>query len=200
MSRRRSSPASTCGGGAPAAAAPLLRVAFLHPDLGLGGAERLVVDAAAGLCRLGHGVEVFTSHYEPARSFAETRSGAFPVHVHGDWLPRAVLGRLHILCALLRMLWLALRVALRAGAFDVLIVDQVSACVPLLKLLCPRAKVLFYCASWRARARAAARGGQQPRNQPLTPLTPLTSPRRPLPRPAAGAARLAPAGAVPRAL
>ena len=143
MSRRRSSPASTRGG-APAAAAPLLRVAFLHPDLGLGGAERLVVDAAAGLCRLGHGVEVFTSHYEPARSFAETRSGAFPVHVHGDWLPRAVLGRLHILCALLRMLWLALRVALR-GRFDVLVVDQVSACVPLLKLLCPSARVLFYC-------------------------------------------------------
>ena len=132
----------------PAAAppAPLLRIGFLHPDLGLGGAERLVVDAAAGLRGLGHGVVVFTSHYEPSRSFAETRSGAFPVRVYGDWLPRAVLGRLHILCALLRMLWLALCVALRGGAFDVLIVDQVSACVPLLKLLCPRAKVLFYCA------------------------------------------------------
>ena len=30
----------------------MLRVAFLHPDLGLGGAERLVVDAAAGLAKL----------------------------------------------------------------------------------------------------------------------------------------------------
>jgi hypothetical protein len=29
-----------------------LRVAFLHPDLGLGGAERLVVDAASGLSKL----------------------------------------------------------------------------------------------------------------------------------------------------
>ena len=204
MSRRRSSsPAGTRG--APAAATPLLRVAFLHPDLGLGGAERLVVDAAAGLRRLGHGVEVFTSHYEPARSFAETRSGAFPVHVHGDWLPRAVLGRLHILCALLRMLWLALRVALRAGAFDVLIVDQVSACVPLLKLLCPRAKVLFYCASWRARARpcrARQPGAGTPLGAPphATSRHACATPRRPLPRPAAGAARLAPAGAVPRAL
>ena len=27
-----------------------LRIAFLHPDLGLGGAERLVVDAAVALC------------------------------------------------------------------------------------------------------------------------------------------------------
>jgi alpha-1,3/alpha-1,6-mannosyltransferase len=31
---------------------PPMRVAFLHPDLGLGGAERLVVDAAAGLAAL----------------------------------------------------------------------------------------------------------------------------------------------------
>lgn len=29
-----------------------LRIAFLHPDLGLGGAERLVVDAASGLSKL----------------------------------------------------------------------------------------------------------------------------------------------------
>ena len=121
-------------------------MAFLHPDLGLGGAERLVVDAAAGLQRLGHSVVVFTSHYEASRSFAETRSGAFPVRVFGDWLPRALLGRLHILFAMLRMLWLALCVALSGSAYDVIIVDQVSACVPLLKCLCPLAKVLFYCA------------------------------------------------------
>ena len=30
----------------------MLRIAFLHPDLGLGGAERLVVDAASGLAKL----------------------------------------------------------------------------------------------------------------------------------------------------
>ena len=33
-----------------------LRVAFCHPDLGLGGAERLVVDAACELCNHGHRV------------------------------------------------------------------------------------------------------------------------------------------------
>lgn len=33
-----------------------LRVAFCHPDLGLGGAERLVVDAACELCNHGHKV------------------------------------------------------------------------------------------------------------------------------------------------
>jgi alpha-1,3/alpha-1,6-mannosyltransferase len=123
---------------------PPLRVAFLHPDLGLGGAERLVVDAAWGLASRGHAVTMFTSHYEPSRSFAETRSGAFPVVVHGDFLPRSLLGGLMVFFAMLRMCWLAVRVALH-GRFDVLVVDQVSACVPLLKLLCPSSRVLFYC-------------------------------------------------------
>ncbi|KAJ3751474.1 glycosyltransferase family 4 protein [Lentinula detonsa] len=32
----------------------MLKIAFIHPDLGIGGAERLVVDAALGLQNLGH--------------------------------------------------------------------------------------------------------------------------------------------------
>lgn len=121
-----------------------MRVAFLHPDLGLGGAERLIVDAAAGLARQGHDVTVYTSHYDPARSFAETRDGSFTVHVYGDWLPRHVLGGGHILFAILRSLWLALAVILLHGPFHVIIVDQVSACLPLLRLL-TSARLLFYC-------------------------------------------------------
>ncbi len=31
----------------------------------LGGAERLVVDAAAGLQKLGHNVKIYTSHHDP---------------------------------------------------------------------------------------------------------------------------------------
>ena len=33
-----------------------LAIAFIHPDLGLGGAERLVVDAALELSARGHAV------------------------------------------------------------------------------------------------------------------------------------------------
>lgn len=88
---------------------------------------------------------MFTSHYERARSFEETRDGRFAVTVHGDWLPRHVCGgRFHILFAILRNLWLALAVALWHPPADVYIVDQVSAAVPILRLLRPRARVLFY--------------------------------------------------------
>lgn len=124
-----------------------MRVAFLHPDLGLGGAERLIVDAAAGLAARGHSVTVFTSHFDEGRCFSEAVSGVFAVRVAGAWLPRAFFGRLHVLFAVARMLWLALFVVLGGGgggAWDVLVVDQVSAPVPLLRLLAPRARVLFY--------------------------------------------------------
>lgn len=36
-----------------------IKVAFLHPDLGIGGAERLVVDAAVGLKQLGCEVKMY---------------------------------------------------------------------------------------------------------------------------------------------
>lgn len=50
-------------------------IVFLHPDLGIGGAERLVVDAAVGLQKRGHKVIIFTSHCDPAHCFDEARDG-----------------------------------------------------------------------------------------------------------------------------
>lgn len=42
----------------------------------IGGAERLVVDAALGLQALGHSVDIYTSHHDPGHSFDETNNGA----------------------------------------------------------------------------------------------------------------------------
>lgn len=52
-------------------------VVFLHPDLGIGGAERLVVDAAVGLQQRGWKVVIFTSHCDPGHCFTEARDGIF---------------------------------------------------------------------------------------------------------------------------
>ena len=54
-------------------------IVFFHPDLGIGGAERLVVDAAVGLQERGHKVTIFTSHCDPAHCFDEARDGKLPV-------------------------------------------------------------------------------------------------------------------------
>lgn len=58
-----------------ATAASRKNVVFIHPDLGIGGAERLIVDAAVGLQELGHKVTIFTSHCDPRHCFEEARDG-----------------------------------------------------------------------------------------------------------------------------
>jgi len=124
-----------------------LNVVFLHPDLGIGGAERLVVDAAVAMKEAGHAVRFVTNHHSAAHCFEETRDGTLPVTVVGDWLPRTVLGRCYALCSYLRMIYAAVYVTFFFGplpAPDVVFVDQVSACVPVLKCR-RRCKVVFYC-------------------------------------------------------
>jgi alpha-1,3/alpha-1,6-mannosyltransferase len=132
-----------------------MRVVFLHPDLGIGGAERLVVDAAVSLQNLGHEVVIYTSHHSSSHCFRETRDGTLRVVVHGDWLPASVCGRAMVLCAILRNVYCALclvaSVLLHVATLglcgskppDAFFVDQISAAIPVLKLL--NVRVLFYC-------------------------------------------------------
>lgn len=127
----------------------MVRVAFVHPDLGIGGAERLIVDAALALKSKGHEVEMFTAHHDPAHCFSETKDGTLKVTSVGDWLPRSCCGKGYALWAYLRMMYVAIFVLFsklfddKDQKFDVIICDQISACIPVLKLT--RAKILFYC-------------------------------------------------------
>lgn len=81
----------------------MTRIVFLHPDLGIGGAERLVVDAALALKKNGHDVSFVTTHHDPDHCFLETKDGTIPVTVVGNWLPRHILGKFFALCAYIRM-------------------------------------------------------------------------------------------------
>jgi len=51
-------------------------VAFIHPDLGLGGAERLVVDTALELRARHHTVVLYTLHLDPQRCFSHVLDGS----------------------------------------------------------------------------------------------------------------------------
>ncbi|EME40714.1 glycosyltransferase family 4 protein [Dothistroma septosporum NZE10] len=125
-------------------------IVFVHPDLGIGGAERLVVDAAVGLQSLGHKVTILTSYRDKSHCFEEARDGTLDVRVRGDAVfPTSIAGRLHILCTILRQLALVASVALSSSelkqiAPDIFVVDQLSVCVPFFRLLYPKAKILFY--------------------------------------------------------
>lgn len=123
----------------------MVRIVFLHPDLGIGGAERLVVDAAVALKSKGHQVSFITPHHDKNHCFEETKDGTFSVNVVGDWLPRSIGGRFHAVFAYLRMMFASLYlITMSTLKPDVIFCDQVSACIPILKLG-SRAKILFYC-------------------------------------------------------
>ena len=130
----RKTPSKVLGDGGKAGGSPL-RVAFVHPDLGIGGAENLMVNAAVALQKKGHTVRVYTAHHDESHCFAETRGdGALAscITVHGDWLPRSLLrtGKGQVLCAIARTAFASL-VLLLTGEADVIFVDQVR-CLPLL--------------------------------------------------------------------
>lgn len=111
-----------------------------------GGAERLVVDAAVGIQSKGHNVVMYTSHHDRNHCFEETRDGTLQVRVHGDSLPRDLFGRFYIVFAILRQLVLVYWIIRNEKeTYDIIFVDQLSACVPVLKWFCPAAQVLFYC-------------------------------------------------------
>lgn len=124
------------------------RILFLHPDLGIGGAERLVVDAAMALQHRGHTVRIITNHHDRKHCFEETRNGQFCVETVGDWLPRSILGKFAALCAYLRMIYAAFYVSFfvaRKEKIDVIFLDQVSVGIPILKWSSQPMKIIFYC-------------------------------------------------------
>lgn len=122
----------------------MVKVVFVHPDLGIGGAERAVVDAALALKSRGHEVRFLTAHHDSSHCFQETRNGTLEVLAVGDWLPRSFLGYCQALCAYLRMIYVAIYlVFISKFHYDLIFCDQISACIPV--LLWSGRKVLFYC-------------------------------------------------------
>lgn len=126
----------------------MVRVLFIHPDLGIGGAERLVVDAALALKNSGHSVQFLTNHHDPSHCFEETRDGTLTVQTVGDWLPRSIFGKFTAACAYIRMLYATLYttfVLSREKKIDVIFVDSISIGIPLLKFAFNSPKIIFYC-------------------------------------------------------
>ncbi|XGW05383.1 hypothetical protein V3C99_016053 [Haemonchus contortus] len=117
-----------------------MRVTFLHPDLGIGGAERLIIDAAVALQNKGHQVKIVTNQYDINHAFKETKNLDITVI---QWFPRVIFGYMWALCAYIRMCLAAVYVCLCVKS-DVIICDQVSAALIVLRSL-SRSRIIFYC-------------------------------------------------------
>ncbi|PKI82975.1 hypothetical protein MVES1_003127 [Malassezia vespertilionis] len=141
-------------------------VAFLHPDLGIGGAEMLIMNVALSLQDGGHNVEILTSHFDPKHAFTAAQDGTLKVVHAKTCIPRSIFHMLHLPMAIMQQLSLVFQVyfAARYASLaetrpklynalcsvapqpfaDVYVVDQLSIAVPLIRLLYGR-RVLFYC-------------------------------------------------------
>lgn len=125
-----------------------MRVLFLHPDLGIGGAERLVVDSALALQSRGHSVSFLTNHHDRSHCFEETRNGTLTVRVVGDWMPKNIFGKFNAFCAYFRMIYAAFYVVLfqsKEEKIDLIFCDLISLGIPILKFAENSPKILFYC-------------------------------------------------------
>jgi alpha-1,3/alpha-1,6-mannosyltransferase len=140
-----------------------LRVAFLHPELGLGGAERFVVDSALELQARGHEVVIFAAARDGSQSLPATRDGRLDVRIRGGFIPARIAGRLQAACTAARLWYGAAALQAAAPELDVVVSDVVPYAVPLLRLLAMwrpgrRAKIVYYC-HFPDQLLAPARGG-----------------------------------------
>lgn len=88
-----------------------LNVLFLHLDLGIGGAEQLVLQLATASQELGHQVTLLTTRCDADHCFSVVKKPQGPlsdnVQVWGRWIPPNFLGVGTALCSNLRVLYLA---------------------------------------------------------------------------------------------
>ncbi|CAM9625668.1 unnamed protein product [Ectocarpus fasciculatus] len=72
-----------------------MKIVVFHLDLGIGGAEKLIVNLSTAALKLNHEALV-TTHHDPNRCFEETKPDGElgkQIHVYGNFLPRHILGK-----------------------------------------------------------------------------------------------------------
>jgi glycosyltransferase involved in cell wall biosynthesis len=126
---------------------PPLRVTFIHLDLGIGGAEQLVLQLATASQDLGYDVDLVTTRCDQDHCFASVKNPegrlSKNVYIYGNWIPPTLFGKATAFMSTLRMLYLTYQVTKIHSKADVVVVDVLPTSIPL--LLSSRAGILFYC-------------------------------------------------------
>jgi len=138
-------------------------VVFIHLDLGIGGAESLVLNLAKATLQsndntssedttqLPNKISIYTAHCSPTHCYDEVKppNGALSkyVHIHGSFIPRSlyIIGGT-ALCSAIRMLYLTYKAMKENPHANVFVIDVLPTGVPYLVEYCNvNAGVLFYC-------------------------------------------------------
>lgn len=128
-----------------------MSIIFLHPDLGIGGAERAIVDAALAAKSSGYDVEIVTNYHDPKHAFEETVNGSLKITTVCQCLPRSIMGHFIAIFAFLKMILTAIWISfVRRGSTQLVCVDQVSAPLIILRLCGFRVNIYsFYIGIFR---------------------------------------------------
>lgn len=125
------------------------RVVFIHLDLGIGGAEQLVLQLATASLDLGYSVDLVTTRCEQDHCFSSVKlpDGRLSqnLFIYGGWIPPNILGVATALMSTLRMIFLTWQVTRKHKSADVIVVDVLPTSLPLLLSWLPTAGILFYC-------------------------------------------------------
>ncbi len=127
-----------------------VHVVFIHLDLGIGGAEQLVIQLAIASRDLGHKVDIVTTRCDQDHCFAAVKQPdgilSENVYVYGRWIPPNVLGVATALMSTMRMIYLAYKVIrTHHRSADVVVVDVLPTSLPILLTWMSSAGILFYC-------------------------------------------------------
>lgn len=121
---------------------PPLKIAFLHKALLYGGAERLILDMALAF-RENHKVTIYTCEYDKDKTFPDFQTSKVAIKHVGKFIPARIKGKFAAVFNLIRMLYLSLYLICTWASYDLIVVDQITLPIPLLRLF--NFRVLYYC-------------------------------------------------------
>ena len=127
-----------------------IHIVFIHLDLGIGGAEQLVIQLAKASRDLGHKVDITTTRCDQEHCFAAVKKPdgelSDNVTVYGRFIPPNIFGIATALMSTVRMLYLTYKVVRgHHSSADVVVVDVLPTSLPLVLNWMPTAGILFYC-------------------------------------------------------
>lgn len=132
--------------------ATVKKVVFIHLDLGIGGAEQLVLQLATASQDLGYEVELVTTRCDADHCFASVKkpNGRLSdnVRIFGRWIPPNIAGKGTAFMSTIRMWYLTWKVVASNSvdkSADVVVMDVLPTSLPLLLSFLPSAGILFYC-------------------------------------------------------
>ena len=125
-----------------------MKIVFIHLDLGIGGAEQLVLNLAGASQSAGHDVTIVTSRCEQDHCFSPVKKPngklAYSVQICGSFIPATIGGMVTALCSSIRMLYLSFWTIRFHSDADIIVMDVLPTSIPLLTLF-SKAGILFYC-------------------------------------------------------